>query len=183
MTPSGTVAIAVLAAAGLTIPGGCRTPAPAAPDAASSAAAPDAAVPGAAAPDAGTPPAAAPPGVALAPDPSGGAGVSVTSFGALCDGVADDSDALQAGLDAAAAQGFALLIPVGLCNFSKTLSLNDGPRGVAIRGERSQGAQASSLRYTGSGTALVAQNGTSGSFVYNLVFQDFGIEAAQAAQL
>jgi hypothetical protein len=124
-----------------------------------------------------------PPTAPATPDSSGGLGISVKTFGAACDGVTDDSAALQAGLDAAAAQGFALLIPVGLCNFSQTLTVNSGPRGAAIRGERGQGAQGSYLRYTGTGTALSAQNGTSGAFVYNLVFKDFGLVAGKAAAL
>jgi hypothetical protein len=90
--------------------------------------------------------------------------VSVTQYGAKCDGRTDDSAALQSAITAVAVNGGVLQIPAASCNHASTLTR---PRSVRIQG---QGANVSILSYTGSaqgwvvGDAGSPQNAYQGGF-------------------
>jgi hypothetical protein len=76
--------------------------------------------------------------------------VSVLDFGAVGDGVTDDTAAIQAALDWAVGRGLTIHVPTG--TYKTTATLNwpvDWP--VALVGD---GVESTSINYTGSGTAI-----------------------------
>jgi hypothetical protein len=95
-------------------------------------------------------------------------------YGAKCDGATDDQAALQAALNAAVNTGLPLQLPPATCVFSGGLFSN---RAVNIQGTAEQGGTASNggpvstLKYTGTGTALNINNGT--TFIYGVHLSNF----------
>lgn len=86
------------------------------------------------------------------------ASISVMNFGAIGDGVADDTAAIQRALNYAVLRGIEVFLPSGTYKISSTITLDNGtsynqfgPRG-SIRG---QGAQNTRIKYTGAGTAFM----------------------------
>lgn len=77
---------------------------------------------------------------ATAPSPAV-AGVSLTSYGGVCDGKTDDTAAIARGLADAQAKGVALVIPIGQCNFSRVIR-----------------ATSTSIKGSGDGSVLYATN-------------------------
>ena len=80
-------------------------------------------------------------------------------YGAVADGSADDTAAVQAALDAMPAEGGTLLIP-GVCKVTSALNADD-TRSVILQGIGGQSGGAttkSRLLYTGTGTMLSAKS-------------------------
>jgi hypothetical protein len=102
-----------------------------------------------------------------------GDSLSAKDFGARCDDATDDSTALQSAITKTIAAGKWLELPAGICRFATSLNVYSGQNGARIRGQGGQGATLSILRYTGTGSALVANNGSGSLHVYNLMLRDF----------
>jgi hypothetical protein len=103
------------------------------------------------------------------PVPPGNPFVDVMAFGAACDGVTDDSVALQTAGNAAISTGKILRLPPQACAYSVGLVFTQA---IQITGAVEQGGAGgppvSSLKYTGSGIALKINNGTSSIFGVHL---------------
>lgn len=95
--------------------------------------------------------------------------VDVLAFGALCDGVTNDYAALVAAANFAIAQGGILKLPPQACAYTPGLAFTQA---IQIMGAVEQGGAGgppvSSLKYTGTGTALQINNGTSVIFGVHL---------------
>jgi hypothetical protein len=100
--------------------------------------------------------------------------VSVKDFGAVGDGVTNDSAALQAAIDAVPAGG-KLYIPKGTYLFSTGLTRSSA---ITIQGDGASGSGGSRLKYTGSGNAFTYTGGGSST---GGRFYDFLIEGTAAA--
>lgn len=103
--------------------------------------------------------------------------VSVKDFGAVGDGVTDDTQAIQDAIDATPAGG-KLYIPTGTylitgAGLSRTVS-------ITIQGDGIYGSGGTVLKYTGSGDAFTY--GPSGGAAAGARFQDFRIEGTAAGQ-
>jgi hypothetical protein len=102
------------------------------------------------------------------------------SYGAKCDGSTDDSTSLQAAGNSAVILGSILRIPPGVkCAYATGLSFTVP---VQIEGTVEQGANnsavggaISTLYYTGTGSALTINNGT--SYIYGVHLRNFDIDA------
>jgi len=96
--------------------------------------------------------------------------VDVTKYGALCDGVTDDSPALQKALAALPASGGVVYVPPSpsgtRCTFSSGLTLPDGAKILGA------GKWATVLRYTGPGAAF-SPGGTNNR---RAAFEDFTLQ-------
>ncbi|MCQ4163092.1 glycoside hydrolase family 55 protein, partial [Roseomonas sp. GC11] len=77
-----------------------------------------------------------------------------TDFGGIGDGVTDNTAAIQAAFDRAAADGKFAVIPPGTWNVSAGVSLAGGARGLKMRGV---------IRYTGSAAIAVLTLGSGGT--------------------
>lgn len=90
-----------------------------------------------------------------------GAPINVFDYGAVGDGVTDDTSAIQAALDYAAtlvagfAQGAKVILPSG--EFVISASLSIGANGISLVGS---GVNSTTLRYTGSTGAAIQGDGT-----------------------
>lgn len=89
---------------------------------------------------------------------SPGMSISVKTFGAKCDGVTDDTAAIQAGINYATGSGLILSLPSGTCGFSAQLTAPIAS-GWGIVGPSKM---VSSLNYTGTATSsdLLVVGGT-----------------------
>ena len=95
-----------------------------------------------------------------------------SDFGGLGDGVADDRAAIQAAFDRAAADGRMAVIPPGTWNVSAGVILQDGARGLLMRGV---------IRYTGTAPATVLTLGTGGT-IRNAERTYTGLQVVRAIQ-
>jgi hypothetical protein len=106
---------------------------------------------------------------------------NVTAQGAKCDGVTDDSAAIQAAIRAACRNDKIITLPSGTCSIGKTtISLNCGSVGVRLWGNGSLGPGATVILYGGNGVALQSSN--AGKDVYNNDLRDFVIKSTGAAE-
>lgn len=98
--------------------------------------------------------------------------VDVLAFGAACDGVTDDSVALQNAGNFAISAGGVLKLPPQTCAYSTGLLFTQAIQimGAAEQGDGG-GPPVSSLKYTGTGTALKINNGT--NFIYGVHLRSF----------
>lgn len=131
-----------------------------------------------------------------------GAPLNVLDFGAVGDGVVDDTAALQAAIDAAAAQHSTLVIPAGLYKTTATLyidksnliiyGLGNPSRGAgASRGLTGDVTEGSVIQYTGTTTAIQVSNSRSASprsdasnpgFIFGVQIHNLRIEVPAACQ-
>jgi hypothetical protein len=97
---------------------------------------------------------------------------TAAAFGAVCDGTTNDSTALQAAGNFAISAGGILKLPPQTCAYATGLAFTQA---VQIEGAVEQGgagsAPVSSLKYTGTGTALSINNGTSA--IYGVHLRNF----------
>lgn len=104
-------------------------------------------------------------------------------FGAVGDGVHDDSDSLQAWLDACKAQKLPGFLPIGTYIVKKTLTFTDGIIGWRLSGAKGYGPGAgygnSYLKWGGAtgGTVLLFQN------VRNGALENIGIDGSNSAAI
>jgi parallel beta-helix repeat protein len=103
------------------------------------------------------------------PGPPGQQWFDVTSYGAVGDGVADDTTAIQSAVDAAGGKG-PLVVPPGAYRFSAPLRVPNRTLLIGL------GSSESTLIYTGPpGRAAVRVDGTSVTHNGDIVFQDLQI--------
>lgn len=110
--------------------------------------------------------------------------VSVKDFGAVGDGVADDTAAIQAALTAAAAAGITLYIPAGTYVVTSAISVNTttggaipaGGRRLSIRGD---GKSNTVLLYTGASNIKILE--VTGNFNDYFLCEDFRIQRPDQA--
>lgn len=105
------------------------------------------------------------------------AAMSVTDFGAVCDGVTDDTTAIQAALNWAAGAHDTLTTPVGHCKVTSTLTLVQKTN-FAVKGPtRQAGTYTSSWKWFGSagGTMLMLDG------VRDSEWSDFALDVANGA--
>lgn len=101
---------------------------------------------------------------------STGEGVSVKDFGALGDGVADDTAEIQAAIDSVvAAGGGVVFLPKGTYKTSAQLVINAS--NVVLAGA----GWASVISYTGNGVAILLGNSTSGTVISGIRLAHFRI--------
>lgn len=102
--------------------------------------------------------------------------VSVKDFGAVGDGVTDDTAAIQAARDflASAPTRFKLIFPSGIYKYSVSPNWAIQDAVIEAQGEVR-------LRYTGTGNAVIIDSGGSG-LTYNLQMGRFIVEAPSTAQ-
>lgn len=105
--------------------------------------------------------------------------VSVKDFGAVGDGVADDTAAIQAAVSACqTASQTSLFFPTGIYRIQSTIPLGaGGTRGIAFVGETATAQQGSdrpavTFRWHGGASAMFDVQGTYFSF-YNIAFENF----------
>lgn len=107
--------------------------------------------------------------------------VSVKDFGAVGDGTADDTAALQAAIDVAKAEGRSVFFPTGTYNYS-SLDLDDILDGVSLVGESPAGPGASigdcsALRCTATGSGV----GISVASSHNILFKNLALSYNSAS--
>ncbi len=99
---------------------------------------------------------------------------NLKDYGALCDGSTDDTSAIQAWLNSAAA-GVALYAPAGQCNFSNTLTIPQYNT-LAIVGS---GPYQTNFHYVGASTTIdLLVAGVAGSVTYNQYYANFRVSTA-----
>lgn len=113
--------------------------------------------------------------------------VSVKDFGAVGDGVADDTAAIQAAIDEAHAQtGFSVYFPSGVYRTTSTLNISNSD--IRLFGSNEYGATSySPLSYTGSYIMYDANDGNpilkvgdGLAFIYSFTFENLRVGAAPA---
>jgi hypothetical protein len=119
--------------------------------------------------------------------------VTAYPYFAKCDGVTDDSVALQAAGNAAIATGNTMQLPEGstssgnarVCLFGTTLNFTKNSLAtlypsISIRGGGNNGI-ATILKYTGTGDALVISSGVTDQYIYNVDLENFQLWGAASA--
>jgi pectate lyase-like protein len=115
------------------------------------------------------------------------AAVSLTAFGAKCDGVTDDTAAIQQAITSLVNRGGTLSIPRSntSCIFSSTIFMISN---LHLVGEGNQGdgsvliaPSPSTLKYTGTGPAIQCGGGAAVNTVQQTVFEDFTLEGNSTA--
>lgn len=114
-----------------------------------------------------------------------GAALNVLDYGAVGDGITNDTAAIQAAINAAEAGNGSVYLPVG--NYLVNDLTISSARGVEIVGERQPAYTVSGqnngtrLTYAGSGYAINIEESSSG-FIYRVNIRNLGIWFTQAAQ-
>lgn len=108
--------------------------------------------------------------------------ISVTEFGAVGDGVTINTQALQDGIEYAAANNKTLLIPSGrYLTGDLEISAEDGIDIIGQRHAPIANGVGSRLIYTGTGNCIGINTNGGSSFLYNVTLKDIGIEFSQNA--
>lgn len=107
-----------------------------------------------------------------------GATVNVLDYGAVGDGIADDTAAIQAAIDASA--GTTVVLPVGTYKITSTIRIADSETSIVGLGRPSIGSTNAGaiIRYYGTGTAVsVGVNpNVNGTFIRNIWLENLRIE-------
>jgi hypothetical protein len=88
----------------------------------------------------------------------------LTSYGAVCDGVTDDTAAIQAAITDVQSQRGVLDWPVGFCKISATLNISDA---ITIRGK---GRQSSGIRWTDETLTAISVKSDRGIVIERMYF-------------
>lgn len=108
--------------------------------------------------------------------PKEGGVVCVSDFGAVGDGVADDTQAIQNALDDATTSNGVLYIPAGIYKLTSELSFSRGKVGV-----RGDGYRRTILKASHTGTVL-SHSRSDGYFSGDIVLQNFQIDGSGTAE-
>lgn len=107
--------------------------------------------------------------------------LNVLDYGAKGDGVTDDTSAIQAAINAALEKGKAVYVPTGKYNIN-TLYI-DSADGIRIMGEKNFNPNntnfGTAFNYLGTEDVFVLGKNKGAAYVYNCLFENFGVTASK----